>query len=501
MKQKNISTKILAEIAIFAALGLVLDLLSSGIFKGVWVNGGSISIAMIPVFIICYRRGLLPGLLCGFILSIIQLVQAPYVISGANYSGAMKVLAPFFQVMLDYVLGYTVCGFAGLFSKPYKNAETKKQKLIWIIIGCMIGGLLKFLVHFIAGWLFWLGDGSAGFMGVDNSTWVYSFIYNGTNCIPNAIICTLLMMLLASKYEFFLIPKDEYRRDITEKRTVKNIVIKTSLMVICIGLITFSSIKLFQSYYSYENDDMVHEKITLNDEELVNNYIKDTYEIELHSSDKLIIDLADGYDYTCIQKITIGEEEITFGSNGNYLEYSNISFAEETNDDTWADYYTAFYDKIEITVAEDAKVVITNYIGGSGYELNYDYLIAILAFLVILFYSIYTLIIEKASTYKFTCIIFGISNFLIVAHALGTFFKALNKASSDNPFDFNYYSRYLFVSIAITIVYIGVVLITYYLMKQFNKQNNNEFVIDNKEEHLIENENKEENVEETKALN
>ena len=39
MKQKVFSTKVLAEIAIFAALGLVLDALSSGIFRSVWVNG------------------------------------------------------------------------------------------------------------------------------------------------------------------------------------------------------------------------------------------------------------------------------------------------------------------------------------------------------------------------------------------------------------------------------------------------------------------------------
>ena len=54
MKQKVFSTKVLAEIAIFAALGLVLDALSSGLFRGIWVNGGSICIAMTTVFIFVF---------------------------------------------------------------------------------------------------------------------------------------------------------------------------------------------------------------------------------------------------------------------------------------------------------------------------------------------------------------------------------------------------------------------------------------------------------------
>ena len=84
MKQNSFSTKVLAEIAIFAALGLVLDALSSGIFRGVWANGGSICIAMVAVFIISYRRGLISGLLCGFILSIVQMIPGIYVINGAT---------------------------------------------------------------------------------------------------------------------------------------------------------------------------------------------------------------------------------------------------------------------------------------------------------------------------------------------------------------------------------------------------------------------------------
>ena len=42
-----------------------------------------------------------------------------YVINGVTYTGAMRVLAPFIQVLLDYILGYTLCGLAGVFAKNY----------------------------------------------------------------------------------------------------------------------------------------------------------------------------------------------------------------------------------------------------------------------------------------------------------------------------------------------------------------------------------------------
>lgn len=200
---KKISVRVLAEIAIFAALGFALDALQGGIFKGVFVNGGSIGFAMVPVFIIAYRRGLVPGIVCGLVLSLIQMLGGVYVISGATYSGAMKVIAPFAQVLLDYVLGYTIVGIAGAFSGKYKNSANFKEKAVWIIVGTVIGGLGKYACHILAGGFFWL-DPEIEFMGVNGGSWLYTFVYNGAYCIPNIIICTAIMVLIAKVYPAFL---------------------------------------------------------------------------------------------------------------------------------------------------------------------------------------------------------------------------------------------------------------------------------------------------------
>lgn len=204
MKKEKFSTKVLAEIAIFAALAFALDALQGGIFKGVFVNGGSIGFAMVPVFIISYRRGLLPGLLCGFILSLVQMLGGIYIIQGKTLDGAfMQAMGPFIQVMLDYVLAYTVVGFTGALAKKYSTSNTTKSKLLWIIVGCVIGGLLKYACHVLAGLWFWPGE----MWGVGGTA--YSFLYNGLYCIPNIVLCTIIMVIIAKAYPQFLNPNLE----------------------------------------------------------------------------------------------------------------------------------------------------------------------------------------------------------------------------------------------------------------------------------------------------
>lgn len=201
MKKEKFSTRVLAEIAIFAALAFALDALQGGIWRGVFINGGSIGFAMLPVFVISYRRGLLPGILCGLILSLVQMLGGIYIIQGKTLEGAfMQAMGPFLQVLLDYVLAYTVVGFTGAFAGLYAKGQTRKKQLLWIIVGCVVGGLLKYACHTLAGIWFWPGE----MWGVGGMA--YSFLYNGLYCIPNIILCTLIMVVLAITYPQFLNP-------------------------------------------------------------------------------------------------------------------------------------------------------------------------------------------------------------------------------------------------------------------------------------------------------
>lgn len=192
---------IMVEISIFAAIAIALDALQGGISKAIFpflVSGGSIGIAMIPIFIISYRRGLLPGLICGFLVSGIQMLSSIYIINNVIYENEfMAVMGPFFQIMLDYLLAYTVVGFSGVFARSFQGTKNS----LFLIIGVLLGGSLKYLCHVISGGLFWLDpDGGTQILGINNSSWLFSFIYNATYMLPNIIISMLILPLIYKLY-------------------------------------------------------------------------------------------------------------------------------------------------------------------------------------------------------------------------------------------------------------------------------------------------------------
>jgi len=208
MKQK-FNVRVLAEIAIFAALGFALDALQGGYSRGMFPSGGSIGIAMVPVFIIAYRRGLLASILCGLTLSIIQMLTGVYAVNtSTNPNDFIRVAGPFIQIMLDYVLGYTLVGVSGAFFGMYHKSNNEKTKLLSIILGVLVGGLLKYSSHVIAGGLFYLNQGSS-FWGIGDSSWAFSFIYNGAYNIPNIALSLAVMIIIAKFYPQIIDIKNE----------------------------------------------------------------------------------------------------------------------------------------------------------------------------------------------------------------------------------------------------------------------------------------------------
>ena len=108
----------IAEAAIFTALALVLDWVCNLLFTYLWPNGGSISIAMVPIFIMGYKWGPKGGFLVGFLVGTIQLLWSSYLLNPL-------------QVCLDYVFAYGVCGVASLFY-PLINTTNKLLKHIYM---------------------------------------------------------------------------------------------------------------------------------------------------------------------------------------------------------------------------------------------------------------------------------------------------------------------------------------------------------------------------------
>ncbi|MBR3120441.1 MULTISPECIES: energy-coupled thiamine transporter ThiT [Oceanobacillus] len=175
-------TLFLVEVAIFTALALLLDILPIS-FK-IWAQGGSVSFAMIPVFIVAFRWGIKGGLLSGFLWGVLQVA-----------TGTAYVLEPL-QGFIDYAIAFTVLGFAGLFAKKIQEAVKSgesKTYLTYITLGVFVGSALRFVAHYVAGIVFF-GSAVEG-----QPAWLYSLIYNASYMVPSFIISTVIVFFLFHK--------------------------------------------------------------------------------------------------------------------------------------------------------------------------------------------------------------------------------------------------------------------------------------------------------------
>ena len=67
MNKKHKTLTFIVECAVFTALAVVLDLLTELLGKFLWVNGGAISLAMVPIILMGYKWGPKGSLLTGLL--------------------------------------------------------------------------------------------------------------------------------------------------------------------------------------------------------------------------------------------------------------------------------------------------------------------------------------------------------------------------------------------------------------------------------------------------
>jgi thiamine transporter len=163
-KEKNTysTSRVLAEIAIFVALATVLSL----VVVYTLPQGGSITAgSMVPILWLALRRGPKIGVVSGVLYGLIQLAILPYVINPV-------------QLLLDYPLAFGVLGLAGFFSKKP-------------IIGAVAGISGRFIMHFVAGVVYW-----APIEAPTLNPFAYSAVYNGSYILPELIVSGFILYLL-----------------------------------------------------------------------------------------------------------------------------------------------------------------------------------------------------------------------------------------------------------------------------------------------------------------
>lgn len=184
MEKKRSNTLFLVEVAVFSALAYLLDLVSGLLSLKIWPQGGSISIAMIPIFLMAFRWGVKGGILSGFLLGLLQFIL--------GFSQIYTLV----QGIIDYGIAFSVVGLAGIFASQIKDSLSNNNRRKWVtfvLLGTLLGSALRYLAHVISGIVFFGEYAPEG-----QPAAVYSLLYNGTYMLPSFIVCSIIVILVIS---------------------------------------------------------------------------------------------------------------------------------------------------------------------------------------------------------------------------------------------------------------------------------------------------------------
>lgn len=178
---KNKEIRIIVEGAVMAALAAVLSFVR--VYKLPW--GGSVTLlSMLPIVLFSIKWGVKYGLGVSFVFALIQFVQGVADgLFGWGLSAGMLVAC----ILLDYILAYSVLGFAGAF---------RKLGVMGWIAGTVFALLLRFLCHFLSGVIIWRSAGALWDGFTTDNFWVYSLLYNGSYMLPEIVFTTVGAVIL-----------------------------------------------------------------------------------------------------------------------------------------------------------------------------------------------------------------------------------------------------------------------------------------------------------------
>lgn len=176
-------TRKLVECALMVALGTVLS-----IFPLVEMPyGGSITLAsMLPCLLIAYRHGTAWGLGTAFVHAVVQQLLG---LKNLSYFTTWQSVVA--VIVLDYLLAFVVIGLGGMFRKRIA------QQNLALASGAVVVCVLRYICHVIAGATVWVGLSIP-----TQAALAYSFSYNATYMIPEAIVLAVTAYYLGTVLDF-----------------------------------------------------------------------------------------------------------------------------------------------------------------------------------------------------------------------------------------------------------------------------------------------------------
>lgn len=171
IEKLTLSINDIVEIGVLVALAIVFDLF---IKIRIGANGGSISLVMLPLFIICLRKGFFKGFLaCGLVFGLINCLMDGY---------------GFATYQFDYLFGFGSLAILGIFRKLILNKEhrLKIKGTVFIILGVVLSLIFRTIFSTISGVIIY------------EYTFVASLVYNVSYIGPSGL-CVLIALIILYK--------------------------------------------------------------------------------------------------------------------------------------------------------------------------------------------------------------------------------------------------------------------------------------------------------------
>ncbi|MBQ7889816.1 MAG: energy-coupled thiamine transporter ThiT [Erysipelotrichaceae bacterium] len=173
----NKTTRDLIFIAFYVAMAVVLDIVSAMIPFLQMPQGGSINLAVIPVFVASYHLGWKKGVVTGLLWWLVG-----FLMGGNNW------FVDPMQYALDYLIPAVICGLAAILPRIGKISN--------VYSGVVVMMILKFASHVLSGVYYWPPEGAAqGSIGA----WTYSLGYNFYYNLATLIVAILVVPVLIQR--------------------------------------------------------------------------------------------------------------------------------------------------------------------------------------------------------------------------------------------------------------------------------------------------------------
>ncbi|MDR0831937.1 MAG: energy-coupled thiamine transporter ThiT [Bacillales bacterium] len=168
-EQKHFTLLDITEIAILVAIAIVLDTL--GQLK-IHITGGSIGFAMVPLFLIALRHDFYKSFIAiGIVFGLSTLL-----LDGYGFNPLM--------ILFDYVLGFGSLAVLSFFRPLIFKQQNKVIPYVFITIGILIGGLLRFIFSSISSML------------VYEASFTEAIIYQSAYIPLSILLCLIIINLL-----------------------------------------------------------------------------------------------------------------------------------------------------------------------------------------------------------------------------------------------------------------------------------------------------------------